>query len=501
MIKVICIGHNYEYEVRELLKMFFKPSEIEISCVDYRHYTNEILDEKVDFSEERLISKLTIEENQATAISIFNGREEIIKNQLKNIDQHEIKRANKIIIKRSLFQLLKRMKNVEVPWGILTGIRPTKIVHELIEKGFREEEILSNLLNNYCIEDSKAQLLIDVAKAEHNFIYPIDENKISLYVSIPFCPTRCLYCSFPSNPLKQSAHLVDAYVDSLCKEIEGVSNLIGEAGKKVQTIYIGGGTPTTLNVEQFAQIFDTIKANIKLDCLEEFTVEAGRPDTIDYEKLMFLKQSNVTRLSINPQTMNDCTLKEIGRDHSVEELIQSYKMAVEVGFENINMDIIIGLPGEDSKMVQYTMDEIQKLSPVNLTVHTLAIKRASRLKEQEEDYNLAQQQEVMDMLEITRNYANNMGLKPYYMYRQKHMVGNLENIGYSRPGYECIYNVQIMEEKQTIVALGAGGTSKFTYPKENRLERVPNIKNLEQYIDRVDEMIERKRKYILPSKL
>lgn len=499
MTKVICIGHNFEYDTRELLKLFYKQDEIEISYIDPKQYDRKKLDTEVDSSEEVLVNILEVDGNKITAISKLGGEEKVIEEQLGNISERDKKRITKRVVKRSIFKLLQKSKKIEVPWGILTGIRPTKIVHELLGNGFNEEDILFTLTNDYCINPSKAELLLSVAKTEHRFIYPIDETKVSIYISIPFCPTRCLYCSFPSNPLKQSAHLVDAYVDSLCKEIEGVAKLIKDAGKKVQTIYFGGGTPTTLPVPQFARIFSTIKSNINLDYLEEFTVEAGRPDTIDYEKLMFLKKSNITRLSINPQTMNDCTLKEIGREHSVEELVKSYSMAVGVGFENINMDIIIGLPGEDSNMVEHTMEEIKKISPANLTVHTLAIKRASRLKEHEEEYSLVQQQEVMDMLEITQNYAKNMGLKPYYMYRQKHMVGNLENIGYAKPGYECIYNIQIMEEKQTIIALGAGATSKFIYPGENKLERVPNIKNLEQYIERVDEMIERKQKFLIDN--
>ncbi|QUH21653.1 coproporphyrinogen dehydrogenase HemZ [Alkaliphilus sp. B6464] len=499
MIKVICIGHNYEYEIRELLKLFYKQSEIEISCVSFGEYVEEDFNRQIISKETLLTSMLVVKENKAIATSKLNGEEKIIEEQLDNKTELEIKKTIKRLIKKSLFKLLQKSKNIEVPWGILTGIRPTKIVHELLENGFSEENIMYTLINEYCIDTSKAKLLLDVAKTEYRYVYPIDESKISLYISIPFCPTRCLYCSFPSNPLNQSAHLVDSYVDALCREIEGVAKLIKEVGKKVQTIYVGGGTPTTLSVTQFTRIFDTIKASIDLDYLEEFTVEAGRPDTIDYDKLMYLKGADITRLSINPQTMNNCTLKEIGREHTVDELVKSYKMALEIGFENINMDIIIGLPGEDTKMVEHTMNEIKKLSPINLTVHTLAIKRASRLKDQEEEYSLAEQQEVMDMLEITQNYAEVMGLKPYYMYRQKHMVGNLENIGYSNPGYECIYNIQIMEEKQTILALGAGAVSKITFPSENRLERVPNIKNLEQYIERVDEMIERKRKFFIDN--
>lgn len=493
-IKVICIGHDYKYEVRELLKMFFDPNTTEVVFVDSEGHNN--CDNKNISGEILLITELRVENDRAIAISAIDEKEQTVEVKLGNSDKNEIKRLTKRIVKKSLFKLLKRLTNTKVPWGILIGIRPTKIVHDLLEKNFSGEEILSILTNEYYIDNDKAMLLLNIAKREHGFVYPIDETKVSLYISIPFCPTRCLYCSFPSNSLKQSAHLIDSYIDTLCKEIRSVAGLIRQAGKKVQTIYIGGGTPTTLSVSQLARIFDTIKYTINLDHLEEFTVEAGRPDTINYKNLMFLKKENVTRLSINPQTMSNPTLRIIGRGHTAEELIESYKMAVGVGFENINMDIIIGLPGEDGSAVRYTMEQLQKLSPSNLTVHTLAIKRASRLREMKENYNLPDQQEITAMLKITQNYAESMGLRPYYMYRQKHMVGNLENIGYAKPGYECIYNIQIMEEKQTIIALGAGAVSKFTFPNENRLERVPNVKNPEDYIGRIDEMIDRKAKFM-----
>ena len=474
--------------------MFFDPSTIEIIFIDSKKcddHNNRIISEGI-----LLITELNIENNRAVAVSVIDGKEQVMETELDSDDENEIKRSTKRIVKKSLFKLLNKITDAKVPWGILTGIRPTKIVHSLLEKGLDEEEILSTLIDEYYIDNDKAILLLNIAKIEHRFVYPIDEKKISLYIGIPFCPTRCLYCSFPSNSLKESSHLLDNYVDTLCKEIEGVAGPIKNTGKKVQTIYMGGGTPTTLSISQFAAIFDTIRRAVDLNHLEEFTVEAGRPDTIDHEKLMFLKKEEVTRISINPQTMNNLTLEAIGRGHRAEDIIESYKMATEVGFKNINMDIIIGLPGEDSSHVRHTMEQLQKLSPSNLTVHTLAVKRTSRLKEIEKDYSLSAQQEVMDMLDITQNYAKSMGLRPYYMYRQKHMVGNLENIGYAKPGYECIYNIQIMEEKQTIVALGAGAVSKFTFPRENRLERVPNVKDLEHYIKRIDEMIGRKTKFM-----
>lgn len=497
MIKVICIGHNYEYEIRELLKNFFKPKEIEIKYIPYMQY-NKNLNNLKDL-ESTIVSILSINNDKIIVASKLNNKEEVIEEKIYDKNDLEIKKVSKRLIKKSIFKLIQKNRNVKVPWGILTGIRPTKIVHELLEKGTSEKDILYILKNKYCVENSKANLLINIAKTEHKFVYPIDESKISIYISIPFCPTRCIYCSFPSNPLNQTSHLVGDYVKILCKEVREVGELIKDAGKTVQTIYIGGGTPTTLSVKEFDTLFKTINENINLHDLEEFTVEAGRPDTIDYEKLKFLKESNITRLSINPQSMNDSTLKKIGRDHTVKELIDSYKLATQVGFKNINMDIIVGLPGENTEMIRYTMDEIKKLNPTNLTVHTLAIKRASRLREQEKEFSSVEANEVIDMLNITKDYAEKMGLKPYYMYRQKHMVGNLENIGYAKLGYECIYNIQIMEEKQSIIALGAGAASKFTYPAENRLERVPNVKGLGHYINRVDEMIERKRKFLIDN--
>lgn len=493
MIKVICIGHNYEYEVRELLKVFYKPEETKIEFVQCENYSN--LDIENSLQDLLLINKLSLVGDKAIARSSLNG-EEIIEEALISDNHMENTKVTKNLVKRSIFKLLKKFTDVKAPWGVLTGIRPSKIVHDLLNKGYSRDKILLVLTDQYCIYKDKAELLLNIAETEHRFVYPIDEAKVSIYISIPFCPTRCLYCSFPSNPLKESAHLVDAYLDALCREIREVGNLIQRANKKVETIYIGGGTPTSLSALQFSRIFETIKQSINLDFLKEFTVEAGRPDTIDLDKLALFKGENVTRISINPQTMNDCTLKAIGRDHTVKELVESYKMAAGLGFRNINMDIIIGLPGEDLAAVQRTMEEIKKLSPTNLTVHTLAIKRTSRLREKEKDFSLALQEEVIDMLELTQTYAESMGLRPYYMYRQKHMVGNLENIGYAKPGYECIYNIQIMEEKQTIIALGAGGVSKFTFPWENRLERVPNVKNLDHYINRIDEMIERKAKFM-----
>ncbi|MBM7613898.1 coproporphyrinogen dehydrogenase HemZ [Alkaliphilus hydrothermalis] len=500
MIKVVCIGHDYAYEVKELLKLFYPTEEMSIST-NKDDLSNPIPSSMVD---EGIISRIDILENQVkvTTEVYYDGKSENVVevkalNELHEKDPQVIRKISKTLIKRGIFQLLKQIKKTYLPWGILVGIRPTKIVHELMEEGKTSVEILQILQEEYYIQEDKGQLLLSVAEREHPYIYPIDESKVSIYISIPFCPTRCVYCSFPSNPMKQWGYLQDAYVEALCKEIIETSKLIREKGKDIENIYIGGGTPSTLNIQQLEKLFNCLEVSFDIKDLKEFTFEAGRPDTIDEEKLTFLKNKGVGRLSINPQTMNDCTLESIGRDHSAEDLKESFRLAQKVGFENINMDLIIGLPGETSEMVEHTMKEIQLLQPTNLTVHTLAVKRASKLKDEKDSYDLQEEEEeIIKMLGITQAYADKMELKPYYMYRQKHMLGHLENIGYCRPGYEGIYNIQIMEEKQTIIAFGAGAVSKFVYPKENRLERVPNIKNLEQYLVRVEEMVERKKIYI-----
>lgn len=275
-----------------------------------------------------------------------------------------------------------------------------------------------------------------------------------------------------------------------------MAKILKDTNKEIETLYIGGGTPTALEKEELDILITALYKELDLSKIKEFTVEAGRPDSITRGKLEVLKKHNVSRISINPQTMNDETLEKIGRAHSVSDIVDCFNMAREIGFDNINMDLILGLVDEDLEMVINTLEEIKKLNPESLTVHTLAVKRASKLKEDIENYELTRYEEMIKMIDLSMEYAKEMGLNPYYMYRQKHMLGNLENIGYAKEGYECIYNIQIMEEKQSNYALGAGSISKFVYVDEDRIERVENVKNVEQYIDRVDEMIERKRKEI-----
>lgn len=486
MLGIELKGHDYKYEIAELFKLFTTQFKF--------------IKEDVKF-EKALINEFIKDEDYIKSTTKYyeNNDLKLCKEEVFNINslnEEEIKKKSKTIIKRSIFKVLSELYDTYVPWGILTGIRPVKIVHSLLDEGLSEVEIRQNLKDNYLIKDEKIDLALDIAKRERVFIYPIDKNKISLYVSIPFCPTRCVYCSFPSNPMKQFGHLRENYVKAIVKEIKGLAKLLKETNKEIETLYIGGGTPTTLEAEQLDNLIKALFMELDLTKIKEFTVEAGRPDTITREKLEVMKKHNVTRISINPQTMNNETLVKIGRDHNVDDIVRCFNMARDLGFNNINMDIILGLVDENVEMVRNTLERIKELSPESLTVHTLAIKRASTLKENLDKYELTRYEEMVSMINLSMEYAKSMGLNPYYMYRQKHMLGNLENIGYAKEGFECIYNIQIMEEKQSNLAVGAGAISKYVYVDEDRIERTDNVKNVEIYIDRVDEMIERKEKEV-----
>lgn len=494
MLKIKTYGHDFHYDIMELLKVFDIPCKI-ICCNEYLKRPLLVIEDEAE-NVDTIDSMLLFKDNKILVITISKFKGNIQKSQelLETTENVHInnKRA-KNLVKRGIYKLLEKESKKTIPWGILTGIRPTKLVHELLNNNLEDHEIINTLCNRYFISEDKAKLLLEIAKSEYNIIYPIDDNKISLYISIPFCPSRCTYCSFPSNTIKGWGHLTDKYVDALCEEIKLTSQINQIKNKAIDTVYIGGGTPSSLSSTQIERILLCLCKRFDLSEMREFTFEAGRPETITIEKLKVLKSNGVTRLSINPQTMNDTTLKEINREHSSKDIVDAYNMATEMGFHHINMDIIIGLPKENLDMVKYTMERIKLIQPLSITVHTLAIKKASNLKESQYEKSV-NDHHILDMIEITKDYAKSMGLYPYYLYRQKHMVGNLENIGYSKLGYEGIYNIQIIEEKQTIIAMGAGAVSKVVFNDENRLERVPNVKDLEHYINRVEEMVERKRK-------
>ena len=404
------------------------------------------------------------------------------------------KKEARNVFKRMMYDMLKKLTGRELPWGTLTGVRPTKIVYTLLEDGKNDHEIRDYLKKEYYVSEKKGDLAIKVASNEKRLLEKLDYNNgYSLYAGIPFCPTTCLYCSFTSYPLAVWKDRVDTYVDSMLKELEFTSRLMKD--KKLDTFYMGGGTPTTLEPEQLDRVLSFFEEHFDTTGLKEYTIEAGRPDSITRDKLLIMKKHGVDRISINPQTMNDDTLKLIGRHHTVEQIKEAFTLARECGFDNINMDLIIGLPGETREHIERTMREVALLAPDSLTVHSLAIKRAARLNifwEKYKDYAMVNTDDIINM---TADCAAAMGMEPYYLYRQKNMAGNFENVGYSKPGREGIYNILIMEEKQTIMAVGAGASTKVVFPEENRIERVENVKDVTTYIENIDEMIDRKRRF------
>lgn len=405
------------------------------------------------------------------------------------VDFYADRKQTKNALKAALYELLSEYTGQKLPWGNLTGIRPTKIPMGLLEQGWKNTEIADYMRKTYYTSNEKTALAISIANRERAILKDIDyQNGYSLYVGIPFCPSICLYCSFSSSPLSVWKSRVDDYLDALCREIEQTAHIWRE--KQLDTVYIGGGTPTTLEPYQLERLLDKLEECFELAHVKEFTVEAGRPDSITAKKLQVLKDHPVTRISINPQTMNDRTLEIIGRRHTVQQTTEAFALARRIGFDNINMDLIVGLPGEGYAEVEHTMRQVTALAPDSITVHSLALKRATRLnlfKDQYAPMSFVNNQEIMDM---TARYAAQAGQFPYYLYRQKNMAGNFENVGYAREGAAGIYNILIMEEKQSILALGAGASTKLV--NGERIERVENVKDIRSYIERIDEMIDRK---------
>lgn len=410
------------------------------------------------------------------------------------LDVYEEKNQLKRLVKLAVFRALVDYTGKRPPWGILTGIRPTKVVHRLLDAGWPAEQIRRHLVEDYELAHDKADLLLEVT-GRHRRSLPdaaMARRLISVYIGIPFCPTRCAYCSFPAYDLGRWGYLTEGFLSALLREIEVLGRKTGELGLNVPTIYIGGGTPTSLSEEQLGRLLAAVRKTFISDTTVEFTLEAGRPDTITGGKLVLAKQYGVNRISINPQSMNLGTLRTIGRKHGPEEIVAAVQAARDAGFDFINMDIIAGLPGETPEDFGRTLETVAELRPENLTVHTLAVKRASSIRENREQYRLPEDDEVRAMLDLAQKAAAAMDMHPYYMYRQKQMVGLLENIGYAREGYECIYNIQIIEERQTILSLGAGAGSKFVRPADWTLESLYNPKDPQNYIERIDELTEKK---------
>ena len=398
-------------------------------------------------------------------------------------------------LKLAIYKLLKEYTGRSLPWGSLTGMRPTKIATRGLSTGMEEDDLIDYYIRTYDTSEEKAALAVEVARRERRILNSVDPRRdYCLYIGIPFCPTRCVYCSFAAYPIMDYAGKIDDYLNALRAEIANISLM--NHGRRLAAIYIGGGTPTSISAEQLDTLLTDIDYSFELTNLEEFTVEAGRPDSITPEKLQVMKAHGVNRISINPQSMNQETLHRIGRAHSPELIIKAFKDARKAGFDNINMDIIAGLPGERLGDMAHTLDEVLALEPESLTVHSLAVKRKAGLNEKYEDYKDSINHDVDRMIDMATKRAKQAGLMPYYLYRQKNIAGNLENTGFAIPSLECRYNVLIMEERLDTFAAGAGAITRLLSLNEDgeteRVDRIENVRNVDEYISRIDEMLDRK---------
>ena len=471
---------QFEYDIHSLVKAFYPGKEVKVLEKSSEKQSEEGMPEfEIDF--------------QSTSISFYiieDGERKYEKQTV--LKQPDSRPDVKNDLKQLIYDSLSEYLGKDLPWGTLTGIRPTKIPMTLLEEGKSEDEILEYMKDVYKISDEKGNLSIEIAKREKELLSRLHYKEgYSLYIGIPFCPTTCLYCSFTSYPICVWKDKMDDYLTALEKEMEATAKIM--QGKILDTVYIGGGTPTTLQAEELDRLITKLKATFDLSKVTEFTVEAGRADSITKEKLEVLYKHGITRISVNPQTMNEETLKLIGRQATAAQTVETFRMAREMGFDNINMDIILGLPGETEDDVTYTIEKIKELHPDSLTVHSLAIKRASKLSQWIEQNGITALNNTDETMEIAAEGAKAMNMKPYYLYRQKNMSGNFENVGYAEEGKFGIYNILIMEELQTIVALGAGSITKRVF-QDGRIERCDNVKDVGLYIERIDEMIERKRR-------
>ncbi|MDO4345391.1 MAG: coproporphyrinogen dehydrogenase HemZ [Eubacteriales bacterium] len=477
MIRVQLNKPEFEYDIHSLIRAFYPGVDV-------------VMYQKNEPAPEGFELELWVEYgSDGTRLTLRDAKGQKLACDYRQKTGDSDRRSGKNLVKAMLYEMLSEYTGQKLPWGNLTGIRPTKIAMGLLEQGWKNTQIADYMRKTYYTSNEKTALAISIANRERDILKDIDyKNGYSLYVGIPFCPSICLYCSFSSSPLGVWKDRVDSYLDALEQEIRQCARIWRD--RKLNSVYIGGGTPTTLEPYQMERLLRIIEECFDIAHAKEFTVEAGRPDSITEEKLEVLREHSIGRISINPQTMNDRTLEIIGRRHTVAQTLEAYQLARRMGFDNINMDLIVGLPGEEYPQVEHTMKEVTALAPDSITVHSLAVKRAARLnmfKEQYQEMTFVNNQEIMNM---TQRMAMEAGLHPYYLYRQKNMAGNLENVGYAREGAAGLYNILMMEEKQSILALGAGASTKIV--SGERIERIENVKDIRNYIERIDEMIARK---------
>ncbi len=459
-------GHDDLYAVEQLLLSLF-PQNAEITAV----------------------SRLCRGEQWISAITEITASGKKTRAVKRMKTNNETVRLRRRILQQSVYFAALPHLDAVPAWGALSGVRPTKLSTKLLLEGGKEKDADALLKDVYFVTPERRKLAVDCSVSTVNAVRQTDKNDISLYVGIPFCPTRCSYCSFVSRTVGKRTELLDPYLQALYKELEHTGKLLASSGKTVRTIYIGGGTPTTLSSPQMAALLDTIRDTVDLSRCIEFTVEGGRPDTLDAHKLRTIHAHGADRMSINPQTMVDDVLKACGRPHTAEDILRRYREAKDAGFKAINMDLIAGLPQDTLAGFRHSLDTVASLHPANITVHTLALKKGADLFEKR--VNLPAYEEVAQMVAYANETLRSFGYKPYYLYRQKYMSGSFENVGWSRDGLDCLYNIYMMEETHSILSLGGGGMNKVNLP-DGTLQRFHNPKFPEQYIQQINSVLAQK---------
>lgn len=464
-------NHNFHFELENLTRLFFPNEKITV--------IRDFSEPQPPYIYTEVSDKIIISVN----IGSFNKSETAVK-KLTDDD-------NELVSAQLLYKLLCDFTGLTQPWGILTGVRPVKLLRRLAEES-NEEQAVKKFENDFFVSNEKIALSRETEHNERKILELSKPESFSLYVGIPFCPSRCSYCSFVMASIERAEKLIEPYTKLLCEEIKQTAEIANKLGLRLETVYFGGGTPTTLSAEQLDTVLGTVNNSFDMSTCREFTVEAGRPDTIDIAKLFALKENKVDRISINPQTVNDEVLKTIGRKHTAQQFFDAFELARKCGFDNINTDLIAGLPTDTPESFKNSLDSIVRLNAECITVHTLCMKRASRLTTEGVTLDLQQARDAREMLAYTQNILGQNEYIPYYMYRQSRMVGNLENVGWSKRGFESLYNVYVMDETHTILACGSGGVTKLKRNNPDYLERIFNFKYPYEYIDRFDELIQRK---------
>lgn len=464
-------NHNFHFELENLTRLFFPNEKITV--------IRDFSEPQPPYIYTEVSDKITISVN----IGSFNKSETAVK-KLTDDD-------NELVSAQLLYKLLCDFTGLTQPWGILTGVRPVKLLRRLAEES-SEEQAVKKFEKDFFVSNEKIALSRETEHNERKILELSKPESFSLYVGIPFCPSRCSYCSFVMASIERAEKLIEPYTKLLCEEIKRTAEIANKLGLRLETVYFGGGTPTTLSAEQLDTVLGTVNKSFDMSTCREFTVEAGRPDTIDIAKLFALKENKADRISINPQTVNDEVLKTIGRKHTAQQFFDAFELARKCGFDNINTDLIAGLPTDTPESFKNSLDSIVRLNAECITVHTLCMKRASRLTTEGVTLDLQQARDAREMLAYTQNILGQNEYIPYYMYRQSRMVGNLENVGWSKKGFESLYNVYVMDETHTILACGSGGVTKLKRNNPDYLERIFNFKYPYEYIDRFDELIQRK---------